>query len=261
MTTPELTVGYWGIRGLAAPLRMMLMYKNVPFQAENYDAWEDSNGINREQWLSIKPQLKEKNPLINLPYIIDKSTDLVVTQSNACLLYLGKRLNMRGLNLVEETQCEELLFECTDLRNEIVKFVYPPNENPQKWIQGMVKPGHSLDKLNLWLERKYEAGVSGAIFFVGDNATAPDFHIWEMLDQFKGICDFYGVEDPYASLPKLALFHESFKNLPDNQRYFASKLASLPANFFLAQSFGATPDGKKYVAGQPMSWHKSSGVY
>ena len=36
-TPPSLSVGYWNIRGLAAPLRMMLMYTNTAFNCEMYD--------------------------------------------------------------------------------------------------------------------------------------------------------------------------------------------------------------------------------
>jgi glutathione S-transferase len=39
-----------------------------------------------------KPQLKQLNPLINLPFVIDG--EVVVTQSNACLAYLGRKFNM-----------------------------------------------------------------------------------------------------------------------------------------------------------------------
>ena len=39
-----------------------------------------------------KPELAKKNPLINLPYVVDGET--VVTQSNSVLIYLGKKLGI-----------------------------------------------------------------------------------------------------------------------------------------------------------------------
>lgn len=33
----SITVGYWSIRGLGAPLRMMVMYSGEELQAECYD--------------------------------------------------------------------------------------------------------------------------------------------------------------------------------------------------------------------------------
>ena len=38
---------------------------------------------------------------MNLPYIVDG--DMVVTQSNACLLYLGDKFEMNGSTLEEKT--------------------------------------------------------------------------------------------------------------------------------------------------------------
>ena len=46
--------------------------------------------------VQAKPVLSKKNPLMNLPYVIDGET--VITQSNACLLYLGRKFNLNGKN-------------------------------------------------------------------------------------------------------------------------------------------------------------------
>ncbi len=54
-------------------------------------------------------ELKEKNPLVNLPYVVDG--EVVVSQTNACLAYLGRRLNLWGATPLEEAECEQLLCE------------------------------------------------------------------------------------------------------------------------------------------------------
>ena len=69
-------------------------------------------------WLSVKkPALKAKNPLINLPYVVDG--EVVVSQSNACLSYLGRKLGLWGGNEAEVSLCEQLLCEIMDLRNKV----------------------------------------------------------------------------------------------------------------------------------------------
>tara|TARA_B100000795_G_scaffold267204_1_gene251591 strand:- start:1081 stop:1527 length:447 start_codon:yes stop_codon:yes gene_type:complete len=89
-----ITIGYWKIRGLAAPLRMMCFYKGQPFVSKAYG--DDAN----KAWFgSEKKRLKDNNALINLPYVIEgptaaDPTETVITQSNSCLLYLGKRLGI-----------------------------------------------------------------------------------------------------------------------------------------------------------------------
>ena len=45
-------------------------------------------------WMNVKPGLKEKNPLINLPYIVDG--DKVISQSQACFVYLAKKFDLCG---------------------------------------------------------------------------------------------------------------------------------------------------------------------
>jgi glutathione S-transferase len=41
------------------------------------------------EWPAIKAKLAETNPFANLPYVLDGET--VVSQSNACLVYLAGR--------------------------------------------------------------------------------------------------------------------------------------------------------------------------
>ena len=101
----QITIGYWSIRGLAAPLRMMLMYSGIPFQSTSFDVVaKEGGGWDISDWSNQKPALKAKNPLMNLPYLIDG--DVVVAQSNACFLYLGRKLKMLGTNELELTECK-----------------------------------------------------------------------------------------------------------------------------------------------------------
>ena len=77
----EMELGYWKIRGLAAAIRMMLYYKQQTFKEVAYSS-EDADA----EWFGKdKPELKKKNSMINLPYLIDD--DEVITQSNSILLY------------------------------------------------------------------------------------------------------------------------------------------------------------------------------
>ncbi len=112
MTTSSdaVTVGYWSIRGLAAPLRMMVLFANAPLNAVNYDCRPTADGrFDRSDWKQVKPDLKEKNPLINLPYVLDG--DIIVSQTNACFSYLGRKFGLWGNNSMEEMECEQLLCE------------------------------------------------------------------------------------------------------------------------------------------------------
>ena len=60
--------------------------------------------------------VQTKNALANLPYVIDGET--VVTQSNACLLYLGRKLGLMGGTKAETAKAEQTLMQVFDLRND-----------------------------------------------------------------------------------------------------------------------------------------------
>jgi len=54
---------------MTAPLRMMLCFRDVVFENKAYRVNEE---FDRSVWLvDAKPALKEKNALMNLPYIQD----------------------------------------------------------------------------------------------------------------------------------------------------------------------------------------------
>eukprot|EP00457_Paulinella_chromatophora_P010844 gb/GEZN01010961.1/.p1 GENE.gb/GEZN01010961.1/~~gb/GEZN01010961.1/.p1 ORF type:complete len:349 (-),score=35.51 gb/GEZN01010961.1/:107-1153(-) len=290
----KVTVGYWTIRGLGAPLRMMVMYSGVPLNAVNYDVKEEKpNKWDAACWfVDAKPALLEKNPLINLPYV-EVDDEPPVAQTNACLAYLGRKLDLWGDTPLQIVQCEQLLCQCMDLRNEMVKFAYfsepvalssldRPDSRDGHFLSVMASSlnirsasekfsAHKyaakklladtkahFDKFESWL-----AGPSGGstTFFVGQKATAPDFHIWEMLDQFEALAKFYGEPSPLATHPRLARFHTEFAALPNNEKYMTSRLhKDMPFNQKMAR-FASDPSGKMYTRGQAYGWGNTSGTY
>merc|ERR1711907_540125 len=114
IVTMPMEIGYWKIRGLGAPLRMMAAYKD-----EEVTHYAANSG---EMWFGgRKPELLPKNSLINLPFIVNG--DDVVTQSNSCLLYLGYKLQIDKPELM--TKNHQALDQIMDLRNDFVKICYP----------------------------------------------------------------------------------------------------------------------------------------
>jgi glutathione S-transferase len=76
------TIGYWKIRGLAQPIRLLLSYTETLFQEVQYEFQ------NREQWMEQdKKNLGFDFP--NLPYLIDG--DFKLTESAAIAKYIIKR--------------------------------------------------------------------------------------------------------------------------------------------------------------------------
>lgn len=260
-----LTVGYWSIRGLGAPLRMMCSYADVKYIAQNHDCTpKEDGGFDLKPWFDDKVALKERNPLMNLPYILDG--EAVVCQTNACFAYLGRKFGLLGSNEMETSQCEQLLCEVYDLRGSMVGFAYSANkdkdvakEAAQKVADNVTGRNGSLQKFELWLAREKSNGASGT-FLVGNKASAPDFHLWEMLHQYKEMSLYYGLAPILANFPCLDQFYASFAALPGNAKYLSSALAKLPFNNKGA-GFGATPGLGPWVPGQSYDWADTSGEY
>ncbi len=85
----DITLGYWGIRGLAQPIRFLLVSADVPFSEVRLGVLQDGTLLDKteegEDWSSLRSTLDM--PFPNLPYLIDTSEDSPVSlsQSNAIL--------------------------------------------------------------------------------------------------------------------------------------------------------------------------------
>jgi len=60
MASSTLDIGYWNIRGLAAPLRMMATYSGIPFKDIQYDYGGAPEYPGTEWFKKDKPSLLEK---------------------------------------------------------------------------------------------------------------------------------------------------------------------------------------------------------
>ena len=238
------------------------MFAGVPLKSINYVLRIDSEGnFDASHWFGEKPALKEQNPLMNLPYVI--ANGQLVSQSNACFLHLGRVLGLLGNDESDLISCEQLLCEIMDLRNSMGGSAYSPtiaHTDAAKLLGNAAGKNGSFQKFELWLAREKSAGRSG-LFLVADKATAPDFHLWEMLDQFTLYASRFEQPDPLLAFPHLQAFYASFRTLPQNARYFDSVLARLPMNNKSA-SFGSTPSGAQWVTGVSVDeFEASSGIY
>ena len=221
-----LEVGYWDIRGLGAPLRMMCEYAGVEYKPVNYTVSpKEGGGWDTSDWFNKKPALKEKNALMNLPYIVDGDT--VVTQSNACLTYLGRKFKLNGETEHEQTKMEQCLCEIFDLRNNIVRMAYGSadqftTENVKIFFSTCV--GTSYGKLEAWLNQH------GTVFLASDKPTTADFHLFELIDQMEILARKQNLPSPMTDFPKLQEFYKKFAAIPAIAKYLESDLAKLPMN-------------------------------
>ena len=79
-------LGYWKIRGLAAPIRYMFHYLGVDFEDKLYECG-DAPDFDKSAWLNEKETLGLEFP--NLPYLIDGETKL--TETVAIMHYIASK--------------------------------------------------------------------------------------------------------------------------------------------------------------------------
>ena len=108
-STEPITVAYWAIRGLGAPLRMMVMYADHPLNAVLYDYDLKDGAFDGSSWYDTRDSFKPENPLINLPYVSHGGSK--IAQSIACATFIGRKLSMNGLTDEDVSSCEQLLCE------------------------------------------------------------------------------------------------------------------------------------------------------
>eukprot|EP00977_Amphora_coffeiformis_P024395 scaffold15695_cov160-Amphora_coffeaeformis.AAC.4 len=291
---PRFVLGYWSTRCLGAPIRMLLHAGQVDHWMVMYDVKEDEStttGWDKSSWYNDKEWLNLDYPLINLPFLVDCAHNKILSQTNAILAYLGRELDMMGTTKWETCKCKELLNEITDLRDLYLDFAYEENQDTLRHdaLIMLGKAGLCFAKLENHLRKEYSLG--GAIGLplespcylvgVGNRISAPDFCLWDILDQFQGLYEHLGLSSflkegrmensenhDVKTFPYLRRFCQNLIYLPANSTYGAKYRMNeketrdpvkLPYNNPYAR-FGSDPESLgKYVRDQKKPW-KGRGV-
>jgi len=214
-------LGYWDIRGLAQPIRLLLAYSGEEWENKLY-ACGSPPEFSRDAWLQDKFSLGLDFP--NLPYLIDG--DVKVSQSNAILRYLARKSNLLGKTDEEQTRVDILESEINDFRREYVGMCYSPNFESLR--------GPYLEKLPAKLKLLSDF-LGDRNFFAGENITFPDFIVYEMLDQQK-------ILSPSAlnDFPSLQKFQEKVEGQKSISEFLnSSKNFKYPLNGPMATFGGA----------------------
>lgn len=197
------TLGYWDIRGLAQPIRLLLEYTGTPYEEKAYVCGEAPN-YDKSCWFNVKEKMSLDFP--NLPYLIDGEHR--ITQSNAIMRYLGRRHNMCGETEEERVRVDMIDHQSVDFRFAFIVLCYSPEHEKKK--------AEFLKNLHTTLER-FSKFLGNRKWFAGDKITFADFLMYEILDQhrlfeptcldsFKNLKDFL---DRFEKLDKIAQFMKS----------------------------------------------------
>merc|ERR1712106_673417 len=169
-------LAYWDIRGLAAPIRLLLEYTGTSYENRVMI-------MPKPEWLEYKKSLGFDFP--NLPYY--QEGDLKLTQSAAILRHVARRSNLVGKTEEECARAEMLADVVGDYRSPLVSLCYNPKfaqEMLNQWVSGTGDfKGSPLKNRLENLERFLKSGKGD--WSAGENLTFVDFLLLELLDQHR----------------------------------------------------------------------------
>ncbi|XP_047414611.1 glutathione S-transferase Mu 2-like [Sciurus carolinensis] len=208
-----MTLGYWDIRGLTNPIRLLLEYTDSSYEEKRY-TMGDAPDYDRSQWLDEKFKLGLDFP--NLPYLIDGAHR--ITQSNAILRYIARKHNLCGETEEEKIRVDMLENQAMDTRMQLAMVCYSPDFEKKKPEFLETLP----EKMKL-----YSQFLGKRPWFAGDKITFVDFITYDVLDQHR-------VFEPNCleAFPNLKDFMSRFEGLKKISTYMKSS-RFLPGPLYL----------------------------
>jgi glutathione S-transferase len=213
----KIELGYWAIRGLAQPIRFLLAYAEVPFNDTRYGLRPDGTPVADElkDWQDVRGTLGLAFP--NLPYLIDSrgKAEVRVTQSNSVMRYLARSFGLYGDSESDRVMIDILQDEAYDLRNQIVKTAYTPEEGFEKALAEFTATAvpRYLDGFERHLAARGESP-----HFVGSRISHVDFILYELVWQTSVMVPGSVTR---AHRPRLHAFIEAFAKIPSIAAYMA----------------------------------------
>ncbi|GIY41403.1 glutathione S-transferase Mu 1 [Caerostris darwini] len=197
-------LGYWNIRGLAQPIRLMLAYSETPFEDKKY-AYGPAPDFDRGTWLKEKPTLGLDFP--NLPYYIDG--DIKLTQSITIMRYLARKLKLEPETEEDSILADLIEQQVADFRSGLVRIAYNPDFEKLK--------EEYLKNLPNQLKAFSEFLGKRQWFASQDKVTYVDFMTYEALDNHRVLSP-----ECLNDYPNLKEYMDRFEELPTIQKYMQS---------------------------------------
>jgi len=196
-------LGYWELRGLAAPIRYMLHYLGVEFEDKQYGMGTPPN-FNKDQWDAVKNKLNLEFP--NLPYYIDG--DLAITESSAIMNHLARKHGLAGSCEKDYLRLDVAIGVMQDIGRDFAMMCYSPDFEKRKVDYIANLPG-KVEKLSKLLGQ--------GSYILGDKIACMDFVLLEILERLTLL-----VPDCLAKHANLTKFHARMLALPGVAKYRSS---------------------------------------
>lgn len=205
----KIRFGYWKIRGMAQPIRLLLTYAGADWEEDLYEVQRTAEGgYDRSQWTNAKAVNKDNLAFPNIPYLVDG--DMAITESKAILRYLARKYNIVGKTLQEDARSDMLVDTLADAKNAFTRLSYSPKD---KFDAGLPEYTVNVQRILGQLEQF----IGDKEFAIGSTIMPADFELYEFLD-----VNVLLIPAVLAQYPRLAAFHKRFEAIPSIAAYKAS---------------------------------------
>ncbi|XP_013392127.1 glutathione S-transferase Mu 1 [Lingula anatina] len=201
-------LGYWNLRGLGQPIRLMLAYTGEEYEEKRYEMGPAPE-YSREQWLTDKTKLGV--PFANIPYY--KDGDTIIVQSRAIMMHLARKHNLYGSTEAEKIKADEIASQVLDTLMSFIQvclatYFYKTDYKTKKeeFLKGLPN-----------ILKSYSDFLGDNSWVGGKNITYADFNLYELLDWFRMFSP--GCLDQFSNL---AGYCKNFEALPAIKKYMAS---------------------------------------
>jgi len=206
MSTNQVTLGYWDIRGLGEPIRAFLEYLEIPYKKETFTT--------PEAWAEKKANFGSLFP--NLPYLVDG--DKTLTESEAILTYLSIKAGKFELSGKEEDRVEFIQLKgiIMDVIRAFTRPVYY-SKNNEEMKKGIDSAVNNMKYKLAGLEE-----ILGKKEWIMGYLTYLDFLHVEFFERYIVLDEEIGTEIT-KDYPNLVAHVKRFAEIPKIKEYRSSE--------------------------------------
>lgn len=201
MAAEDYKVSYFGIRGLAEPIRLLLIDNGIPFKDDQFT---------HEQWPAIKPTM----PFGQGPCFYHGGIPLA--QSGAILRHLGRKHDLYGSDLNQSAFIDMFYEGIVDARKKYYDFIYRDAETRDAFLTNIKIELTKLADLGTKHPTFHPLKIGS--FVNGDKISFVDYVFFEFLDTLLTL-------EPSVldSLETLKAFHKAMSSRPKIAAYVSSE--------------------------------------
>merc|ERR1711934_73280 len=199
-------LGYWNIRGLAQPIRLLLAYVGEEYEETSYECGGPPS-FDRSSWTEVRNHIGLTFP--GLPYLIDGETRL--SQSNAIMRYIAEKHGLHGTDAQSRGLIDMLCEQLCALREEFTRLCYNPDFSNlhEGWLEALPSKLIPFEKC---------ANNRSGRWLAGEDISWVDFIAYELFDQIKTL-----EPNAFTSFPNITTFIQKIRNLEQIDRYMSSE--------------------------------------